>query len=141
MVYDEMNPSGALTALLQREWFKRIWILQEIALAKDILIQCDNKTASWAALAMFLRKLTDRGILPTPWRHAWNLVTFRTEYQKNKNSGGVDIYTAMVQSRSCEATDMRDKVYALLGVCNELAKLVGNPDYSLSIREVWTTAA
>jgi hypothetical protein len=141
MVYEEMTPSGALKALFRREWFKRIWILQEVALAKNILIQCGTQTASWAALAIFLRRLNDGGILPPSWRHAWNLVTFRNEYQRNKDFGGINIYTAMVQSRSCEATNLRDKVYALLGVCEELAELVGTPDYSLSVGEVWTMAA
>jgi hypothetical protein len=140
MVYEETTPSGALNALFRRDWFKRIWILQEVALAKDILIQCGTQTASWAALATFLRKLSDKGILPPSWHPAWNLVTFRTQYQKPKTPGGIDVYTAMVQSRACEATDLRDKVYALLGVCRELAKLVGAPNYSLSVKEVWTTA-
>lgn len=55
--------------------------------------------------------------------------------------GGVDIYTAMMQSRFCLASDLRDKIYALLGVCGELASLVGKPDYTLSIDEVWIRAA
>ena len=35
---------------LERDWFSRVWILQEVVLAKSILIQCGDHTLSWGAL-------------------------------------------------------------------------------------------
>ncbi len=67
------------------------------------------------------------------------LETFRKDYQRNERRG-VSIHAAMVQSRQCEASDPRDKVYALLGVCPELAQEIGEPDYSLSPAVVWARA-
>ena len=37
-------------AFLERDWFSRVWILQEVVLAKSILIQCGDHTLSWGAL-------------------------------------------------------------------------------------------
>ena len=64
----------------------------------------------------------------------------RKDYQRNGPERGVSIHAAMVQSRQCEATDPSDKVYALLGVCPELAKEIGEPDYRLPSGLVWTYA-
>lgn len=108
------------------------------------MLYCGTREVSWEALASFLRKMNEKSQLPREWRPAWNLVTFRYLYQKGikkDSGGGVDIYTAMMQSRFCLACDLRDKIYALLGVCGELAALVGKPDYTLSVDQVWIRAA
>jgi hypothetical protein len=42
---------GLFERLLQREWFGRRWVIQEIALAKAATVGCGNKTASWADIS------------------------------------------------------------------------------------------
>ena len=129
-----------LTLLLTRAWFARIWILQEVALATKIVVICGGQQASWKAIARFLKAMDRDSRLPREWFHAWNLITFRKEYRQRKETGGVDIYSALIQARTCFATNRRDKVYALLGVCDELARAIGVPDYNLPVVEVWTQA-
>jgi hypothetical protein len=137
---DALRPSLAFSKLLSRDWFKRIWILQEIALAKEIRVSCGGETTTWTALMAVLSKLKEKNKLPAEYRAAWNLETFRKEYQRNGPQKGVDIHTAMVQSRQCDTTNLKDKVYALLGVCPELAHVMGEPNYKLSVAVVWTRA-
>jgi hypothetical protein len=132
----------ALSNLLRRSWFSRIWVLQEVALAKDIWIYCGNQRTTWNAFSGVLHALKMKSKLSSDYRAAWNLATFRRLYKLNKAQGGVDIYAAMVQARQCQASDLRDKIYALLGVCQELARRVGKPDYGedVSVAMVWTRA-
>lgn len=127
---------------MSRSWFRRVWILQEVALARDVWIYCGGQRASWTDFALVLKLLEQRSKLPPQFRAAWNLVTFRELYQENRAHGGVDIHAAMVQARQCEATDMRDKIYALLGVCDDLARRMGRPQYDdeITIAMVWTRA-
>jgi hypothetical protein len=42
---------NALLALMQRDWFSRRWIVQEIALAKDAVILCGNDSIKWLDFA------------------------------------------------------------------------------------------
>jgi len=137
---DALGPTLAFSNLLRRPWFRRMWIQQEVALAKDIWIYCGSQSTTWNAFSSVLKALKMKSKFSKDFRAAWNLATFRHQYQKNRESGGVDIHTAMVQARQCDATDMRDKVYALLGVCPELACFVGDPDYGLPVSIVWTRA-
>jgi hypothetical protein len=38
---------GALLDLMQRQWFSRRWVVQEIALAKDAIIYCGKDKIPW----------------------------------------------------------------------------------------------
>ncbi|KAF5696935.1 het [Fusarium mundagurra] len=39
---NETNHQQAILALLEREWFQRIWVLQEVAAARHVLIKCGS---------------------------------------------------------------------------------------------------
>ena len=47
------NEWTKVNAFYQRAWFSRVWIVQEVALAKEIEVQCGSKGLDWAALAGF----------------------------------------------------------------------------------------
>lgn len=83
-----------------------------------------------------LKQLKMKNKLCTEYRAAWNLETFRKDYQQNGLQRGVNIHTAIVQSRQYNASNPRDKVYMLLGVCPELASIIGKPDYKLSAADI-----
>ena len=48
----------AIKSLCYREYWTRLWIIQEILLATEILICCGDETVSWSALASFFALLT-----------------------------------------------------------------------------------
>ncbi|KAK3940221.1 hypothetical protein QBC46DRAFT_435294 [Diplogelasinospora grovesii] len=124
-----------------QDWFSRIWILQEVALAQDVLVYCGNQTVPWKACEILLRALQKQSQFPVTWRYAGNLVTFRKWFRKRRDLGGVDIAHALVQARSCHSSDPRDKVYALFGVCRDLAMFIGEPDYDSPVDAVWSRAS
>ena len=49
----------------RRRWFRRAWIVQEVALAKDLTFQCGEKTLSWKDIYALGLLLRDSG-----WRHS-----------------------------------------------------------------------
>jgi Heterokaryon incompatibility protein (HET) len=67
-------PLDAMTALLGRPWWSRIWVVQEVASAQQVLYFCGNKTASdvqiCVALMIFYRV-----------RDELVLKTIRTDYE------------------------------------------------------------
>lgn len=51
--------------LLQHPWFNRLWVLQEVVLAKDIIFVCGLKALSWRDLLSFAQHVFRTGILDT----------------------------------------------------------------------------
>src|SRR2546421_4286724 len=37
----------AFLSILQRPWFRRVWVVQEVAMSKDSLLLCGAKTFHW----------------------------------------------------------------------------------------------
>ena len=60
---DTVKKSGALSALMRREWFSRRWCIQEIALAKKAVIHCGSKKMDWEdfadAVLLFVERSED----------------------------------------------------------------------------------
>jgi hypothetical protein len=46
--------------LMARSWWSRVWIIQEVALARAVLIQCGMRTTSFFAFYMEFRRLKSR---------------------------------------------------------------------------------
>ncbi|KAK0668514.1 heterokaryon incompatibility protein-domain-containing protein [Cercophora samala] len=136
--------------LLQRPWFKRIWVVQEVAAARHIVIKCGRDEVSGQAFcagieivmqtwpqiyqdweAPFVRTLIEPTIrlmkdADRKPRHAED-VSSRFSLNIGPLRHLIDMY------RHREATDRRDKIYALLGMCSDDPGAAGLlPDYSIA---------
>lgn len=134
--YDEIcgNLARTLSQLLGRPWFRRIWVIQEVACARSVVFMCGGhhiSTRTFFDLAYLLGVLAKnqaRAILDVlpGWRAKgswWN---------QNR-----DLRTLLAKFQNCEATDERDKVYALLGISSDAS--LGNvfpPNYEKPMQEV-----
>lgn len=124
----------ALKELLSRFWFRRVWVVQEAAYAKTAYIQC-----SWISVPtrvfcimphlletdMDARSQALLEVLPGPLRQSswWNDTR--------------DLGTVLQKFSSCESTDPRDQIFALLGLSSDCAKdgRVFLPKYELNTLE------
>lgn len=134
--YDEIlgRLARTLNDLLDRPWFRRIWVVQEAASARGVFFMCGGHAIvariffDLAFLLEVLAKNQARAILDVlPGRRAW-------ESWWNQNR---ELRTLLVKFQNCEATDERDKVYALLGISSDAC--LGNafpPDYEKPMQEV-----
>jgi ankyrin repeat protein len=102
--------------MLKQPWFRRIWILQEIANARVATIICGRKSVSARVFAQFssIIKLQPEphcqailDIMPSPLR------------QKPWSAQKRNLYNLLLKFRECEATDERDIIYALLGLSSD----------------------
>ncbi|KAL7893462.1 heterokaryon incompatibility domain-containing protein [Trichoderma sp. SZMC 28014] len=135
--FESLQNKG-LQTLLGRPWFRRVWILQEVALAKAGIIICGSKSVSarlFGLIPMFLHMKPPShcqsvlDIMPSPWR--------KTSWW----SKSPDLRALLLNFGDSEATEPRDLVYALRGLSSDIA---GNnfilPDYEKSeeclVREV-----
>lgn len=106
-----------IEALFQRAWFHRIWVLQEITLARQAIVICGDRQVSWDVLRSFghcnrnchwIKKLP-RSLQYTLSDHfLWGVYT---DY-------ALRLFDMLRDTRECQATDGRDKLYALLPLLN-----------------------
>jgi hypothetical protein len=116
-----------LNDLLGCSFFKRLWIVQEVALARAVSLLCGDLLFSWMDLISITRGIVDS----TLWMRDWldlslsielgNVCTTiqYTHAARELLHEGRYIYNASALSslaKMLEATDLRDKVYGILGL-------------------------
>lgn len=120
-----------LQAFLSRPWFHRIWILQEVLLAKRAILVAGDKSVNWWALSpMRLQELSLKpalkdGLVPGIYRWTQSHVE------------AFDVLQALHAGRNCLSTDPRDKLYALLGLVDNVTRETVTPNYEWPTEEVF----
>ena len=131
---------------LERDWFSRVWILQEVVLAKSILIQCGDNTFSWGTLDILGSLLIKRPKNDvTPIRDFGEFMLQMVRARVTHHYGATEqkrsflSLTALLREmRARKATDPRDKVYGLLGIAAEQSESKLRPDYTRDWPVVYT---
>ncbi|KAL8771407.1 MAG: hypothetical protein Q9209_003075 [Squamulea sp. 1 TL-2023] len=138
----------ALGKLFRRSWYKRIWILQEVSASANAIVVCGSQSVLWttfcfAAAYIFYRAGRKPGPSPirdTGYESLFSLCSFlfnrsRSEVTRRRETGLLRLLT---QFRHCEATDPRDKVYALLGMASDMPDDANlKPNYAKPVAEVY----
>ena len=104
-----------------RSWFVRIWILQETVLAKKIVVLCGSHVIAWQALMQATREINDI-IVRAEAGDVYHSLTPKVLYQlahPGLKDGERPLHTMLALTRGFLATDLRDKVYALLALTAE----------------------
>ncbi|KAK4171088.1 heterokaryon incompatibility protein-domain-containing protein [Triangularia setosa] len=160
LVTDFLDESkAAIVYFLERPWFRRRWIVQEVVLAKSVAIHCGAWNIDWNTfhLAMFELFESDQGVFTSDHR-----TTMRT--MMGVRDGGPTITAirnigvaakkqlpldTLVEFSSFLCTDPRDRLYALYGVIKRWSprqvtmqlSQINNVDYSLPTEKVFTNFA
>ncbi|KAK0728059.1 hypothetical protein B0T26DRAFT_767047, partial [Lasiosphaeria miniovina] len=145
---DEAN-KPAIIKLLQRPWFQRIWVLQEVAAARHIVIRCGSTEMGGHAFCSALGVLKPfystipslQGLIP-PITHQVRDAIFRPKYnliQQGAFSLSIHLLGELVDMfHTREATEALDKVYALLGMSSGDPSAEGlSADYIASWKTVF----
>lgn len=125
--------------LYRFEWFRRIWVVQEVARA-DVWMMVGAHVYSWHELAICADLIMKRSYFTTK-EDGYTLFTARHLFFFGRGCHLLDLLDV---TSSMEATDPRDKIYALLGI---YAQFMGarnisptisiKPDNSKSVIEVY----
>ncbi|KAJ9156609.1 HET-domain-containing protein [Pleurostoma richardsiae] len=138
----DLDKWEAVAKFFDRPYWRRLWVRQEIALAKDIIVICGDYAAAWDDLLVGASSLEVHSDLfdeiaagvslyVSGYRRAVAIQAMRERIQE----GGADLQDVLFHLRECECIDPRDKVYGGLGMCNEPGIVV---NYALSAAEVFT---
>ncbi|KXX73823.1 Heterokaryon incompatibility protein 6, OR allele, partial [Madurella mycetomatis] len=117
--------NASIMALIERPWFKRVWVLQEVAAAQHVLVVCGHTEvdgyafcAGLNSLKMIYKGRADLAGLIRSTTYLIRRIVFRPKY----HIGQPGAFSLRIRSlgelvdmyHTREASDPRDKVYALL---------------------------
>ena len=133
---------AAFRDLLQRVYWQRIWVVQEVCLPDNAMVHCGADQMAFSDLANVQNKLAenyydlvafiahDRPGLP-PLDDILNFggprfLVERNHLDEHKES---DLHQLLVKHLSKRATDPRDKIYGLLGLVRTISDPLLRVDY------------
>ncbi|UPK92639.1 hypothetical protein LCI18_003574 [Fusarium solani-melongenae] len=141
-----------LRSLINSRWWHRIWVVQEITVTPEVMIQYGNVKAPWqmfesaadacdrlgwgpdqdGAESFLGIKREYAKVLPRFSRQVLDIKRLRSRWRESK---GADLLSLLQEFSGRLATDERDKVFALLGLARG-NKMI-QPNYSLDTAEVY----
>lgn len=145
----DLNHWEALIRFFQRSWFDRVWIIQEVVLAKTAIVWCGQKSMSfdhigvvsdYLATSVWTNFMSDPRLAPnrTGLKTWHNSPTRLVASRRKRQRGGDDSFLhALVRARKSHCHDPKDKVYSQLGLGN--AEL--HPSYTKPLADVYIDAA
>jgi hypothetical protein len=144
-VLDDEDGARALVKLLQRSYWSRTWMFQEVVLAADAMVHCGSHEVPWNALK-WLHQVTSEAPfwedleVEKPWVREMRRAVFRISLFTIPREEAEEIDPVSISTRQLQATDPRDKIYGLLGVCQALAKRI-KVDYAVPVQDVYADFA
>ncbi|KAE8367503.1 heterokaryon incompatibility protein-domain-containing protein [Aspergillus caelatus] len=129
----------ACLRLLQQDWFSRIWVLQEVGVARCVNIMCGSVSINGH---IFCEGLTRLRLSPNlrsrigPVAYLIRGALYRPTYEFGSR-GPIFIGELIGMYHHHNATKQHDKVYALLGLCADPITAVREPNYNLPWKEVF----
>lgn len=137
-----------MTRFLQRPWFIRIWVVQEVVLASRVIVACAKEKIDWSTLASVVVMISGNGLdrqLDIAEEGGISTlaegvpgVTVTYSIKSIRNAGSpVPLQINLLDTWRFEATDASDKLFALLGIVSDAEDSALSPDYRSTAQDVF----
>ena len=137
----DQREATSLKRLFERHYFRRMWIVQEVALAKTLEFHCGPDISYVSKFAgKPLEAILGSRVTP-PWlRHSKQTVrkTVRKLSWTSKASQAEHILDLVFDTALCDCKDDRDRIFALLSLLDTSSEERPRADYKLSTAQVYT---
>ena len=140
---------SSLEHLVERPWWTRVWVVQEVILAREAIIVCGLDAMRWETL----HSAVEKGLEMEIWeklilgliegREFENLQTFKMMKQVDEYGAMADrFFHLLLQLRKRDATNPRDKIFSCLGLLDDKEnELAFRADYDSPVEHVYINAA
>ncbi|KAF4497616.1 hypothetical protein FAGAP_6192 [Fusarium agapanthi] len=122
-----------LNKFFARSYFARLWVVQELLLAQSITLHCGE--VSLKVTNESISQLYEHGVKVPSW------VLFAGKDRSNAEQAPLDLRDLLAATSVCRVTDLRDKIFGLLGLISNAQASELSPDYELMVREVYVGVA
>jgi hypothetical protein len=139
-------PMQAVARLLKRPCWGRVWVVQEFALAKEVVFVCGAmKMAGHGGLEVVTQTWDlyghETGIYPYLLDHRpWSLLQFRQNRRKGQELSLKHLLQIGAKSK-LEASNPRDIVFALFGLAKDRDELGISVSYSKTVCHIYIEVA
>jgi Heterokaryon incompatibility protein (HET) len=120
VIFPEPYVNTALSLAARRNYWRRAWIRQELILAKEIVIHCGNKFATWHVFSMYVGIQTEEHD-----DFIGHLVIHRQQqvvddpYHPGLVNKNESLLELLVKFRDAECGDIRDRIFSLLSLARD----------------------
>lgn len=132
----------AIQLLVERGYFVRMWIVQEVVVGKTVTVLCGTLSLDFDSMRVAFQRMTGSGFYRFSAATAnlsyiggWR-VSFH-EMSPSDREQDLDL-RLFLDSRDRTATDPRDKIYSLRGIANKALGTRIKVNYDDSIEKVYT---
>ena len=135
--YDDQTYQS-ISNMLERSWFDRVWIIQEIQLAKpNAIMLCGAQEILWSLFRRGMVCMLTKTSIPGTLRERLRAVWWRTARCLNNDSPTLNsLFRATVTAKCVEPVD---KVHGILGIGPRMLTKKIIPDYTVYYGEVYKT--
>lgn len=127
----------AIVQLLNRSYFTRMWIIQEICLPQNVYFLCGKKKAPFGSWVKNLYSM--KGSIPAQYaQHLFDPIRgFRAQTRlADHGKQREDLVGWLLQTRRSKASDDRDKLYALISLASDGRRMILAPNYTQDLLQV-----
>ncbi|KAI0973400.1 heterokaryon incompatibility protein-domain-containing protein [Xylaria arbuscula] len=147
-----------LSNLINGEYWTRAWILQELTLAKSILVCCGTRTTDIRSIAKIGKDFEDRVQNAESLSELWDYRSFvwtalsgfvtQRGFYSAEDLGSLgqgtreSLLEVLENSRHYYGcSDPRDMLYSRLALAADASNLIPHPDYTIAVEESYTRFA
>lgn len=145
----EMMVRSGIMDIYQREWWERIWILQEVGLSKGVVVHCGYYEMTLVSLESFgkfagytfidrpevFETAGDEGVQMIDLKELpLTVLNLRDDLEDNYQSR---LHILLNSTKNQRATDPRDKIYGLLGLSSDFRSGGIYPRYEHPVQDVF----
>jgi hypothetical protein len=149
MMSELRKTEQALMAFLGRPWFRRIWVVQEVAVSDDIEMHFGKFAITFGDLSYATQTMIGRELVGFNFDcgahaglNAINLMNWLHDCSRGTAPKRIKIEDILLRSaRDFKATEPRDKIYALLGLPLENGHLMPPVNYNIPTRALYKDVA
>jgi len=142
----------AVSKLLDHPYFERSWIIQEVVLASCIRVMYRRVEIDWEIFASGLLRMGQGNIytgvalrtadaeISPKLKRMGTLGQIEKWRRKRLRGEEISFSDIALGIKSFQATDLRDKIFAVHGICGTVSEDLTVPDYSKKLSDVYLDA-
>ncbi|KAK5081305.1 hypothetical protein LTR05_008099 [Lithohypha guttulata] len=146
-------PTSSVVALLNRPWWYRVWVVQEVVLAKNVYLLCGDSDVQFSFLLLGFTMVFELPLLDAVFQGSLGarimplLPILKCDPRimnaaiRGHSQEPAPLSQRMEEVRSLGATDARDHILALLGMVSDASEVGIKADYTKSCAEIYTQVA
>lgn len=110
---DWLRAIQEMYSVFERQWFKRVWIIQELAVSGEVVLVCGSYMIRWVVVDRTYAISSNR------WDEDDYLANLIEQRRRYLLSVPATLADKILAAYSAEATNVKDRIYSVVGLVPE----------------------